>query len=125
MTGSAARSPLVLIVDPDPQASKALEGALARRFGQDFRIEITGSATTALQLPGRLPDDHEHVALVAAELVLHGVDGADFLDRALALHPRAIRALLVAMDERGTRIPFGALPAIQRATALGRIDLTL
>ena len=29
------------------------------------------------------------------------------------------------MDERGTRIPFGALPAVQRATALGRIDLTL
>jgi len=24
-----------------------------------------------------------------------------------------------------TRIPFGALPAVQRATALGRIDLTL
>src|ERR671937_612149 len=27
------------------------------------------------------------------------------------------------MDRRGTRIPFGALAALQRATALGRIDL--
>ena len=51
--------------------------------------------------------------------------GVEFIEQAHALHPRAMRALLLAMDERGTRIPFGALPAVQRATALGRIDLTL
>jgi thioredoxin reductase (NADPH) len=125
MTGSAARSPVVLIVDPDPQANKLLETALARRFGQDYRIETAGSADTALQLLGRLADDHDDVALIAAELALDGVDGVEFIEQAHVLHPRAIRALLLAMDERGTRIPFGALPAVQRATALSRIDLTL
>jgi thioredoxin reductase (NADPH) len=47
------------------------------------------------------------------------------LERAHALHPGAGRALLLAMDRRGTRIPFGELPALQRATALGRIDFTI
>ena len=125
MTDSAARSPVILVVDPDPQASNALQTALARRFGQDYRIVTAGSADTALQTLARLADDHEDVALVAAELHLDGVDGVEFLEQAHVLHPRAMRALLLTMDERGTRIPFGALPAVQRATALGRIDLTL
>jgi thioredoxin reductase (NADPH) len=62
------------------------------------------------------------VALVGADLRLPGTDGVAFLERAHALHRGARRALLVAMDRRGTRIPFGALAALQRATALGRID---
>jgi thioredoxin reductase (NADPH) len=124
-TIAAARTPVTVVVDPDPQASKAPEGTLARRFGQDYRIETAGSADTALHLLGRLADDHEDVGLVAAELFLDGVDGVEFIEQAHVLHPRAIRALLLAMDERRTRIPFGTLPAIQRATALGRIDLTL
>ena len=116
---------MVLIVDPDPKASKVLEGALARRFGQDYRIVTAGSADAALETLARLGDDQEDVALVAAELHLDRVDGVEFLERVHVAYPRAIRALLLAMDERGTRIPFGALPAVQRATALGRIDLTL
>jgi thioredoxin reductase (NADPH) len=125
MTGAAARSPVVLIVDPDPQAINALQIALARRFGQDYRIVSAGSAGTALETLARLADDQEDVALVAAELHLDGVDGVEFLGRVHVPYPRAMRALLLTMDERGTRIPFGALPAVQRATALGRIDLTL
>ena len=82
MTGAAARSPVILIVDPDPQASKALESALARRFGQDYRIVTAGSADAALETLARLADDHEDVALVAAELHLDGVDGVEFLERA-------------------------------------------
>ena len=125
MTGAAARTPVILIVDPDPQASMALQTALARRFGPDYRVLTAGSADAALQTLENLAHDHEDVALVAAELHLERVDGIDFLQRAHSLHPRASRALLLTMDERGTRIPFGALPAVQRATALGQIDLTL
>jgi thioredoxin reductase (NADPH) len=50
------------------------------------------------------------------------MDGLEFLKRAHALHRQALRTLLVAIDRRGTRIPFGALESLQRATALGRID---
>jgi thioredoxin reductase (NADPH) len=125
MTGAAARPPVILIVDPDPQAGMALQTVLARRFGPDYRVLNTGSGAEALQTLENLAHDHEDVALVAAELHLGRMDGIDFLQRTHSLHPRASRALLLTMDGRGTRIPFGALPAIQHATALGRIDLTL
>src|SRR5690349_907402 len=125
MTDTAARSPVLLIVDPDLQARNAIQTALERRFGKDYQVVIVASAEAALETLARLANTHADVALVAAELALDGVDGVEFIEQAHVLHPRAIRALLLAMDERGTRIPFGALPAIQRATALGRIDLTL
>ena len=118
-------SPLILIVDPDPKARSVMEDALQRRFGQDYRILTAGSAEGALQTLRQLASEREDVAIVGAELHLDDVDGVDFLERAQALHPRTMRALLLSMDERGTRIPFGALPAVQRATALGRIDLTV
>jgi thioredoxin reductase (NADPH) len=38
------------------------------------------------------------------------------------LHRGAVRALLVAMDEHHTRIPFSEIETLRRATALGRID---
>jgi hypothetical protein len=71
----------------------------------------------------RLASDNQDVALVAAELHLEGAEGVELLERAHVLHPHAMRALLLSIDQRGTRITFGALPAVQRATALGRIDL--
>jgi hypothetical protein len=60
------------MVNPEPQASKALEGALARRFGQDYGIQTAESADTALQLLGRLADGHGDAALMAAEVARDG-----------------------------------------------------
>src|SRR6185503_14736373 len=48
--------------------------------------------------------------------------GIPFLERAHVRHPHASRVLLVAMDRRGTRIPFDSLAQLKRATALNRID---
>jgi len=125
MTDTAARSPVLLIVDPDLQARNAIETALERRFGQDYQVVTVASAEAALETLTRLASANEDVALVAAELHLEGAEGVELLERAHVLHPHAMRALLLGMDQRGTRIPFGALPAVQTATALGRIDLTL
>src|SRR5262249_45465525 len=52
----------------------------------------------------------------------HDQSGLTFLERAHVLHPHASRVLLIAMDQRGTRIPFSSLAALRRATALNRID---
>ena len=92
MTGAAARTPVILIVDPDPQASMALQAALARRFGPDYRVLTAGSVDAALQTLENLAHDHEDVALVAAELHLERMDGIDFLQQAQSVHPRASRA---------------------------------
>lgn len=114
--------PVLFIVDAAREARMAAESALLRRFGLDYRVLTADSADSALESLAGLADRGEAVALVAAELRLPGMGAVAFLDRARALHPRAMRALLVAMDRRGTRIPFWALDALQRATALGRID---
>ena len=59
MTDTAARSPVLLIVDPDLQARNAIQTALERRFGQDYRVVIDASAKAALETLTRLASDHD------------------------------------------------------------------
>jgi len=115
--------PVLFIVDADQKARVATETALLRRFAPDYQVLTADSPEAGLEALGQLAHRGEEVALVAADLHLPGMDGVEFLERARTLHRRAIRALLVAMDRRGTRIPFSELETLQSATALGRIDL--
>jgi thioredoxin reductase (NADPH) len=110
--------PVILVVDADAATAAALD----RRFGADYRIVTVTSTDAALTTLRDLAGQGSDVALVLAALDLPGSDGVDLLARARELQPRAGRALLMAMDRHGTRIPFDDLPALQRATALGRID---
>ncbi|MEA2525240.1 MAG: thioredoxin reductase [Thermomicrobiales bacterium] len=121
--GTTPGPPVLFIADADRAARIATESALLRRFAPDYRVLTADSAQAGLDALARLAHQGDEVALVAADLRLPGMDGVGFLERARAIHRSASRALLVAMDERGTRIPFGALESIQRAMALGRIDL--
>ena len=118
----AGDTPVILLVDADAAARGRVEAALARRFSPDYRLAAAASAEEALAILERLAAERAHVALVAVDLALPEMDAVDFLERARAIHRHARRALLVAKDQRGTRIPFDSLPAIQHATALGRID---
>jgi thioredoxin reductase (NADPH) len=115
--------PVLFVIDDDPQELRTFESVLRRRYGADYRVMAERSPGAGLELLERLAHRGDDVALVAADLRLPAMDGVEFLERAHALHRGAVRALLVAMDSRGTRIPFGALHSLQRATALGRIDL--
>lgn len=115
--------PVMLLVDADLVASVALEAALLRRFGSDYRVMTAASWEVGIAALSGLAERGEAVALVAVDLHLPGMDGISFLMQARALHPHAMRALLVPMDRRGTRLPFAALEPLRRATALGQIDL--
>ena len=119
--------PAIVVVDADQRARTEIESALNRRFGRDYRVLSVGSAATGMSLLEQCALWGDEVALVAADLHLPDMDGVDFLERARDLHPGAGCALLVAMDSRGTRIPHehATLAAIQRATALGRIDFAV
>ncbi|MGY1831170.1 FAD-dependent oxidoreductase [Geodermatophilus sp. SYSU D01180] len=98
---------------------------LEHRFGRDYRVLTAGSAGAARAELGRLARAGEPVALVAADLHLPDDDGVVLLQQATDLHRGTARLLLFDMDEHHTRIPFGELPALQRASALGQIDAWL
>jgi thioredoxin reductase (NADPH) len=114
--------PVIFIVDPDQAARESVESALLRRFSADYQVLTANSAEAGIETLERLARQAEEVALVAVDPQLPDLEGVEFLERARALHRSASRALLVAMDRRGTRIPFGILDSLQRATVLGRID---
>ena len=114
--------PVLLVVDHDPRELTAFESALRRRYGADYRVLAERSPEAALNLLERLAEEGEDVALVAADLRLPEIDGVAFLEQAHALHRGVVRALLVAMDEYHTRIPFKEMETIRHATALGWID---
>jgi thioredoxin reductase (NADPH) len=114
--------PVLVIVDADPQARRATEVALVRRFEPDFRVVTADTPTTGLAVLEKLASQGEEVALVAADLQLPGMDGMAFLEVAQELHRHASRVLLLAMDRYHTRIPLSELATLQQATALGRID---
>src|SRR5262245_17788856 len=120
--GTTPSPPVLFIADTDETARVAIESVLLRRFAPDYRVLTAESAETGLDVLDRLARQGDEVALVAVDPRLPGMDALDFLERARVLHPGASRALLVAMDRRGTRIPFSLLESLQRATALGRIN---
>jgi thioredoxin reductase (NADPH) len=115
--------PVLLVIDDNPDDLVAFERLLRTRYGASYRVIADGSPEAGLRLLEQLAQRGDEVALVAADLRMSSMDGIQFLERAHAIHSCAMRALLVDMDQRRTRIPFSALGSLQRATALGRLDL--
>ena len=116
---------MLFVVDADRQDRAVTEDALLRRFGSDYRVLSAGTPEDALRALEQLAAQGDQVALVAADLRLPGMDGIDFLGHAHALHRSCNRVLLVAMDRFHTTFPLAELSALQRATALGRIDFSV
>ena len=118
-----ADGPVLLIADGTQTDREALADVLRQRYGSHYRIMTADSAETGLETLDRLGQNGDEVALVAADRLLPEIGGVEFLARVRAMHRLASRVLLMAMDERGTRIPLNDMPVLQQATALGRIDM--
>lgn len=118
-------SPVLFVVDADPQARGTAEAALVRRFGRDYRVLVAATPEDALSDLQRLADHGGEVALVAADVQLPGMDGVELLAQANALHPGSWRVLLVAMDRFHTRVPVTHLTTLQRAAVLGQVDFSV
>jgi thioredoxin reductase (NADPH) len=116
------RAPVLLVVGTDKRDVHATAATLRSRFSPDYRVVTADSAGAGLEQLELLARGHEQAALVVADLHLPDGDGVDFLRRAGDLHRGIARGLLVEMDRHHTRTPFSELPALRRATALGRID---
>ena len=93
--------PIVLAVDPDPDALGDVERELRNRYAPSYRIECVGTASEARALLQKVAADGDDVALVLAGRHLHTEAGSDLLEDARRLHPDARRAVLIAWSELG------------------------
>jgi len=108
--------PVIIVVDDEPHALAALLGALARRFGGDYRIVSHLSARAALDDLERIRADGEQVALVIADQWMPEMTGIELLGRAHEIHAAAQRALLVEWGDQT------AAPTIIQGCAFGQIE---
>ncbi len=115
--GAVAR-PLIMAVDPEPEALSRTEGELSRRFGADYTVRAETSADDALRHLERAAETGEPVALVLADTWLPEIPGAELLARVRTLHPDAGRGLMVPWGAWGHRET-----TTQILTAMSRGDI--
>jgi thioredoxin reductase (NADPH) len=114
-----ARRPVILAIAGDIWKARELKGALARRYGADYRVRVTSSVRFAEAMLERLRDETHEVAMVVADFRLPGISGVEFLEQAHALHPAAKRGLLATHGDHEAAEP------IHRAMALGELEMAI
>jgi thioredoxin reductase (NADPH) len=87
--------PIILIVDPEADASRTVEQLIAR-YSRDYTIAVDSDVVTACQRLRALAKTGTSVALILAD---RASNGAALLDDARSLHPHARRGLLLNWNE--------------------------
>jgi len=99
----AART-VILTVDDDPGVSRAVARDLRRRYGESYRIVRAESGATALDALRELKLRGDQVAVIVADYRMPQMNGIEFLEEALDVHPGARRVLLTAYADTSAAI---------------------
>jgi thioredoxin reductase (NADPH) len=100
---START-VILTVDDDPGVSRAVARDLRRRYGEQHRIVRAESGDAALDALREMRLRGDEVAVIVADYRMPGMNGIEFLERAMDLYPAARRVLLTAYADTGAAI---------------------
>lgn len=96
--------PAILAVDDEPGVLSALTRDLRREYGEQYRIVRADSGTQALEVLEQLKLRGDPVALLVSDQRMPGMEGVDFLARAVELFPDARRVLLTAYADTDAAI---------------------
>ncbi len=99
----AART-VIMTVDDDPGVSRAVARDLRRRYGASYRIVRAESGESALEALRELKLRGDLVAVILADYRMPRMNGIEFLERAMDVHPGARRVLLTAYADTGAAI---------------------
>jgi thioredoxin reductase (NADPH) len=111
--------PILLAVDDDREALRAVSQELRERYSRDYTVVCESSPEAALAMLEKLAEEGSEVALALAGQWLSGVTGVELLSKVHQLHPHAKRGLLIEWGEWGDR---ATGEAIHDAIGHGRID---
>ena len=94
----------IVTVDDDPGVSRAVARDLRRRYGERHRIVRAESGDAALEALREMRLRGDEVAVIVADYRMPGMNGIEFLERAMDLYPSARRVLLTAYADTGAAI---------------------
>jgi thioredoxin reductase (NADPH) len=95
---------VLLTVDDDPGVSRAIARDLRSRYGATYRVVRAESGQAALEALRELKLRGDQVAVILADYRMPQMNGIEFLEEALDLHPAARRVLLTAYADTGAAI---------------------
>jgi thioredoxin reductase (NADPH) len=101
--GGASRTAIVT-VDDDPGVSRAVARDLRRRYGERYRIVRAESGAEALDALRQMKLRGDLVAVILADYRMPQMNGIEFLEHAMDVHPGARRVLLTAYADTGAAI---------------------
>jgi thioredoxin reductase (NADPH) len=98
------RRAALLTVDDDPGVSRAVARDLRRRYGERYRIVRAESGADGLEALREMKLRGDLVAVILADYRMPNMNGVEFLERAMDIHPGARRVLLTAYADTGAAI---------------------
>ena len=81
--------PILLSVDDDSDVLRAIERDLRSQYGAEYRVMGSDSPEAALNLLKQLKVRNDNVALLIADQRMPRMDGVEFLQEAMEIHPGA------------------------------------
>ncbi|MBY8878819.1 FAD-dependent oxidoreductase [Actinacidiphila acidipaludis] len=103
-TADSSRRAVLLTVDDDPGVSRAVARDLRRRYGERYRVVRAESGDSALDALKEIKLRGDLVAVILADYRMPEMNGIEFLERAMDIHPGARRILLTAYADTGAAI---------------------
>ncbi|WP_141726404.1 response regulator, partial [Actinacidiphila rubida] len=100
----STRRAVLLTVDDDPGVSRAVARDLRRRYGERYRVVRAESGNSALEALKEIKLRGDLVAVILADYRMPEMNGIEFLERAMDVHPGARRILLTAYADTGAAI---------------------